>query len=515
MGSEAILLSDRIRPLMSKAFSLFPQAAAGNQLLLYQRTVTACILATVLLHLVMAIGFELSTDEAHYALYGYFPALSYFDHPPLVGWSQLPFFYLSNNPPDWVLRIVPMACHAATLLLLTRFAATYLGLKAGRWTALIITVAPLPHMLGAAQVPDSLLILWAAALLVITQSLLNPEKVQRLRHWLLLGLVLGLAGLSKYTAAFFVPSIIAVLIYAHGWRLLRTPGPWLAMLLATVLISPVIIWNAQNEWISFVYQGAHGAGNKSWQAGRVAQQLILQLLVYGPLLTLLPIALLRQHQPTSSNSPLSLCLALALPFLLVMFFLAGRSNALPHWTAPAWLLLAPVAGYAASQTRQNWKRWLFGFQGLLCITLVGWMLSGGTPDPHGLKNPPADLYGWSDAGKTAQQLAQDRGINHLAVQNWSIASRLAWYARPLPVNVLDTRFDQFDLWYGNLPIGTDALLVDWSPLSFKLPVGPAQFQSCESLTEQAVTRWGRTLSYFQFYHCKAWGGKPAPQEKHG
>ncbi|MEY4593222.1 MAG: hypothetical protein RIR18_2117, partial [Pseudomonadota bacterium] len=451
----------------------------------------------------------------HYALYGYFPALSYFDHPPLVGWSQFPFFHLFNNPPDWVLRIVPMACHAATLVLLARFTATYLGLKAGRWTALIITVAPLPHMLGAAQVPDSLLILWAAALLVSTQTLLNSQKVLQLRPWLALGLVLGLAGLSKYTAAFFVPSIVAVLFYAHGWRILRTPGPWLAMLLAATLVSPVIIWNAQHEWISFVYQGAHGTGNKSWQAGRVIQQLVLQLLVYGPLLTLFPLALLRQHQPRHCVSPIHVCLALAIPFLLIMFFLSGRSNALPHWTSPAWLLLAPIAGYAASQTQRNWKRWLLGFQGLLCIVLVGWMLSGGTPDPHGLKNPPADLYGWADAGKTARQLAQTHDLQHLAVQNWSIASRLAWYGRPLPVNVLDTRFDQFDLWYGDLPLGADALLVDWSPLPYFLPVGPGQFAGCDLLAEQAVTRWGKTLSYFQFYACRHWGGKPAPREKNG
>ncbi len=473
----------------------------------------------------MAIGFELSTDEAHYALYGYFPALSYFDHPPLVGWSQIPIFALFQNPPDWVLRLVPMLSHAATLLLLTQFSLRNFGESAARWTAIIIAVAPLPHMLGAAQVPDSLLIFWAALLLVLTQQLTQVPK--RLGLWFWLGITLGLAGLSKYTAAFFVPSMIAYLLYHHGVRLLLTRGPWIAMLIAGCLISPVIIWNAQHDWVSFVYQGAHGTGDKAWEIAKSAQQFIIQIVVYGPLLTLLPLGLIKlaDRNNKETNNRHALALILAVPFIVIMLFLAGRSNALPHWTAPAWLLLAPSAGWVASQLQKSWGTWwgsrlasglacgLAYIQAVLCVGLVGWMLSGGTPDPHGLNNPPADLYGWKAAGETAQRLAHENNLNHLVVQNWSIASRLAWYARPLPVNVLDDRFDQFDLWYGDLPVGADAVLVDWSPLPFYLPVGEGQFQQCAPLAEQAVQHWGKTLSYFQFFRCTHWGGHPAPREK--
>ncbi len=55
---------------------------------------SALLAALVLLHAVVGGYIGLSVDEAHYLLYAYHPALSYFDHPPLVGWVQWPLVTL-------------------------------------------------------------------------------------------------------------------------------------------------------------------------------------------------------------------------------------------------------------------------------------------------------------------------------------------------------------------------------------------------------------------------------------
>jgi hypothetical protein len=88
---------------------------------------------------------------------------------------------------------------------------------------------------------------------------------------------------------------------------------------------------------------------------------------------------------------------------------------------------------------------------------------------------------------------------------------LAWYARPLPVHVIAPGFDQFSLWSGELPLGTDAVLMDWSQMAYKLPLGEGRFERCEPLDTVLVERAGRTVARFAFYHCIHWGGKPAPQ----
>ena len=95
--------------------------------------------------------------------------------------------------------------------------------------------------------------------------------------------MLGLAGLSKYTAIFAALAVAACLLAAHGVRLLRSPWPWVAVLLAVLVVSPVAIWNYQNDWISFVYQTQHGKGG-GWRVLPLVQFLVVQLLAYGPLL---------------------------------------------------------------------------------------------------------------------------------------------------------------------------------------------------------------------------------------
>eukprot|EP01041_Mallomonas_annulata_P020027 gene20027-39618_t len=97
------------------------------------------------------------------------------------------------------------------------------------------------------------------------------------------GALLGLAGLAKYTAVFTALALGLVLLWVHGLRLLRKPWLWVALALAVVLVLPVLVWNAQHQWASFVYQLAHGKGSQ-WQVLHVLRFGLLQLLAFGPLL---------------------------------------------------------------------------------------------------------------------------------------------------------------------------------------------------------------------------------------
>ena len=49
------------------------------------------------------------------------------------------------------------------------------------------------------------------------------------------------------------------------------------------MVSPVLVWNARNGWVSFVYQAQHGAGSV-WRLQDVLRFALVQLLAYGPLL---------------------------------------------------------------------------------------------------------------------------------------------------------------------------------------------------------------------------------------
>ncbi len=471
-------------------------------------------------HFVLGASLGLSVDEAHYALYATHLDWSYFDHPPLVGWVQWPLVAL--DAPTWLLRLLPEALWLGTALLVHGLAERLqvslpVGV-AGWWATAVLALTPLLHVLGIGLLPDTLLMFWSAALVWLTLDLMPPAALRRPGAWLMLGLLLGLAGLSKYTAIFAAVAVALCLLQAHGAALLRSPWPWVAVLVALVLVLPVAVWNYANHWISFTYQAQHGAGG-GWQAAHVLRFLLVQVLAYGPLLAW---AWAGSRQGVAPGAR-SLLLFFAIPFL-VMAVLSGGGTSLPHWTAPAWVALAPFAGVGLARAwQQNRHRLVLGLvvaQALVSAVLLGLMFSAGQPlvanstgqgNSAQPSNPFADLHGWEQAGATARMLAAQQGLHSVAVQNWTLASRLGWYARPLPVHVLEDRFDQFDLWAGDLPPGGDTLLVDWSQLAYTVPLGAHGFASCTLLATQDVQRLGAPVASFRFFACRNWSGQPQPQ----
>ena len=202
--------------------------------------------------------------------------------------------------------------------------------------------------------------------------------------------------------------------------------------------------------------------------------------------------------------------------------MAGGGTSLPHWTAPAWVCLAPFAGLGLAAVRaRQWLRTSLGvLQALTCTVLLGLMVTAGQPlltqalgqgNSAQPSNPFADVHGWDRAGARARELAQQEGLPSVSVQNWTLASRLGWYARPLPVHVLEDRFDQFTLWAGPLPAGAATLLVDWSQLGYEVPVGAHGFTDCVLRDTLQVQRLGATIATFRFYACKGWSGAPQPR----
>lgn len=477
--------------------------------------------ALVLLHVLVGAAMGLSVDEAHYLLYALHPALSYFDHPPLVGWVQWPLVALGL--PDAVLRVVPTLVWWGTVvgtyqLTHSLLADLPMGARereiAARWALGALLMAPLLHILGIGLLPDTLLMALTVAIVAQTWRLMRTPLASNWKPWLALGALLGLAGLSKYTAIFAAVAVALCLLQAHGIRVLRHAGLWAAVLVALALVLPVVVWNAQHQWVSFTYQANHGAGG-GWKLVEVARFLAVQLLVFGPLMVA---ALAGWRLAPPALRPLAWFFAL--PFA-VLAYLSGGGTSLPHWTAPAWVAAAPFAGIglqrAAALGYRAVIRVLGALQALLSAVLVGLMLSAGWPVVASnddavapVANPFADLHGWSQAGAMARKLAEKEGLPAVAVQNWTLASRLGWYAQPLPVQVLEDRFDQFDLWAGDIAQGGDALLVDWSHMAYEVPMAPHGFTRCSLLHTLPVQRWGQPVASFRFYACHGWEGTPQP-----
>jgi 4-amino-4-deoxy-L-arabinose transferase-like glycosyltransferase len=76
----------------------------------------------------------------------------------------------------------------------------------------------------------------------------------RLVHWLLLGFAIGAAAWAKYFVVVLVlPLALFVLLDRQARRCLATPGPWLAIAMAALVISPHAVWLVQNDFLPFAY----------------------------------------------------------------------------------------------------------------------------------------------------------------------------------------------------------------------------------------------------------------------
>lgn len=519
-----------------------------------------CFGLVVFLHLLLGLVIGLSPDEAHYALYGLHIDWSYFDHPPLVGWLQwLPAHWLEY---DWSLRLIPMFCWALSALLLIKLNQDFkqivqntqnemldgvpgallheTRLDSVSSPLILISLSPLLHLLGIALVPDTLLMPLVCLIMLVTWKIINqlPPRTSQfnvnLSDWCWLGLLLGLAGLSKYTAVLIAISVAIVLFKAIGIALFKQKGLWLGVLMAAFMVLPVLYWNWLHDWISFAYQFGHASGQQNWLFRKSFAYFLVLILAYGPLLLA---GLLYLRDRTRSDLVIEFkpyvhlkkplvsveffCLAFGLPLLLLLVVLSGRGSTLPHWAAPAWVSLIPLAALGLDRLRWISKRLfksLVYLQLLFCLGLFSLMMCAGLGKESGQQalalpglrsedfrvNPFADLFGWQDAGRVAKQLATINHIDSLVVTNWTLASRLAWYARPLPVKVIQNHHDQFNLWFGQLIANETVLWVDWSMMTFAPPVANSQFKSCHLIEQMPVMHLGRAVSHFNFSICEGW-----------
>ncbi|MBU3537872.1 glycosyltransferase family 39 protein [Polynucleobacter sp. UK-Gri1-W3] len=481
-----------------------------------------CVFIAAVVHLALGFSIEFSVDEAHYALYAQHLAWSYFDHPPLVGWIQWPLVALTSS--EGIIRLIPELLWILSCYLVYQVTVQVhhfiRGRNAGYLTSvlpsenlcgllaiLVVVAAPMLNILAIGLLPDTLLAPLSLGLMLMALRWLSKDQFS-ISDWIITGILLGLAGLSKYTAAFTALALLFVFLSTPRKSWVTKVGFWLAVMIALVLITPVLYWNWANDWISFKYQLAHGSGGQ-WLWRRLGAYIGIQILVFGPLFIFGSFIFLKDCMHATKISLLALFGFFLIPF--VIFVSLSGGGGLPHWTSPAWFCLAPFAGIGlakawATQHRQ-WIRILFFVQIALCCIGFAYVLSGGMNSASIKSNPIADLYGWKVAGQKAAELTKATKADGIAVQNWTLGSRAAWYASPTPVFVLDQRQDQFDLWFGDLPKGAKVLLINWSGMPHPMPVGnKSAFEACEPLDSLEIERFGRVLSKFDFSLCSNWQG---------
>jgi len=243
--------------------------------------VVAMVTGMTLLRFLLCGVMELIPEEAYYWTYSKHPALGYFDHPPMIAWTVAIGTTLFGDSALGV-RFMTFVLWIASAGLLFLIGRMWFTRRVALMAVLLFTILPIYVGAGLIVTPDGpLLFFWLATLYLISKALHSGRG----GYWLLAGVTFGGAMLSKYYAVLIAPSLLWFLLLSPKHRhWLRRPEPWLALPIALAVFSPVIIWNAQHEWASFLFQSTRTAGQQSKALRDVLLFWLVQLAVLTPLL---------------------------------------------------------------------------------------------------------------------------------------------------------------------------------------------------------------------------------------
>jgi len=414
------------------------------------------ITLVALIRLLIAPHVGLGVDEAHYVLYGQNLALSYFDHPPLVGWTQYIFTSIFGSG-EFGSRVAAIIIGFVTSIFIYKL---IYNINQNSKEAFIATLALYGSFLFNALfimlLPDTLLFL---LILPIIFTVIKLEKENTLLNWIYLAILLGLAGLSKYTAVLFLLPIILYFLIKKEYKLLLTVNIIPAILLALLIISPVIIWNIQHDWISFTYQSNHVVGENSINWNGFFKSLIAEFLAYNPLLV--PIAFYGLYKALlSKNSTLFLSGLFGLVLIIFFTYASLYNTALPHWSALFYLLFIPIGTFYMISISKKYLKFAIIF-GLFLSTLAYAELAFKFIPQPDYKSVHRDIYGFDEIIKRANKYITDPDKDALAVTNWTLASRALYYNRDYnsSLYLIDKRYDQFDIWEDKNIIGKNLLVI--------------------------------------------------------
>jgi len=464
--------------------------AAGQGL----RVRTWVILA-VALRLVIVVLMPLGVDESYAVAVAREFTWSFFDHPPIGFWAPVIAANITGLETPFVLRLPDLAFGGASAWLVYLIGRELAGHRAGLWGLGLFALSPAFALAGALILPDGPLEMGSAFAVYWLVRIVKSSGRATIVPWIWVGIGLAIAMASKYQAGLIPVSILVfALVTPVGRRWFVVPGPYVASGIGLIGLAPVIWWNAQNGWASFLFQGG--------RTGDGLQLANFALMLLGQAVYLLPpvvvVALLGLGSALRSGRAEQLLVALVALGPIVMFnvLYLFSANSLPHWTMPGWQFAMPLAGVWLAGATPVWRRraylWLIGVAAVTyaLILLVVLHLNTGVLTRFFYDSPPDwdnTLSAFDYRGLRPALAARGDldGVQMIAATDWQSAGAMSLaFAGEMPLRVLADKAHHFAYMRG-ARAGGAALLLSPQPLARAAERLPALLQLARQTDAQA------------------------------
>lgn len=487
------------------------------------------IAVTLVLRMIGGAVVGWGTGEAYYLASARQFHLSYFDQPPVSLWTIWATLQLTGSDNLLIIRLPFIVMFAVSTWLVFDIVRRIHSPLGGFFATLIVNACVLFSLsVGSWTQPDAPMVLfWLATIRVLIEIFFGKGAQRPFLYWSLAGLFLGLTFLSKYHAVFLVAGTgLFILANSTQRRWLTHRAPWLALLIALAIFSPVLVWNAQNDWVSFGFQGGRALAESGLRWDGLIRMIWGQLLYMVPWLALpalyvgvRALGAGARGQFPSGAEPGAAALFAYIGWPVVIFFtivaLWSDTQFHFHWQAPGYLMLFMLMGaWAADRDGKVVRAWLFGsaIATLVILSLLvshaatGWaraVFPGDWEDPTALQLP------WTELGEALDELgAFGQGELFVAGTNWidcgyidtQVSGRLPLACFGSDPRNLEFNFDR------QAHTGWNAYIVAQTPNADRVPnVHSDSFESIEHLGTISIERNGVIeLGNIQLYYAQGY-----------
>lgn len=462
--------------------------------------------------LVLKLGFMLFTkvaaDEAYYWLWGQHLAWSYFDHPPLNAWVLgLSDRIFGTNIIG--LRLPALLTFVGTLYVMWLFAKRLFPSETKKSfliMAVVFLASPTLFVWTTIVYHDHLMLfLCLAATYCFTDyfSRFAEDRDADVKGLYLAALLLGLAGLTKYAAAFLGISVALVVLLSSQLRpLLLRPHIYLAGLLTFACMAPVLIWNLQNDWASFQLHFSDRYELKAFQginAATFARYLFSTALYFGVflLVPLVGIFWPRRYETKFAELGVRLAQITIVTSMGIFVVFAARGTVHWYWSDLAYALMIL---FMLLYLRWAWLIWahvltsfVFIFYGLVSYSILP------VDNIFGAKNIEVGrMHGWELVASKVEHYQDQFEVQNLGATLYVSAAFLARYLDYSEVFDFAARESQFNIWgQKNVPAGQNAIVVH-DPFG-DLETTRKRFENLKLLDRLDISLMGYSVYWYEIY----------------
>jgi 4-amino-4-deoxy-L-arabinose transferase-like glycosyltransferase len=378
------------------------------------------VLFFVALRLVAATVVPISPDEAYYFGWSRYPALGYYDHPPMVAWWVAAGTAIAGDGTLGIRLITVLSAIPASAAVWAT-ATTLFSRAVAERAVLWFNVTLLIGVGGFIATPDAPSVMfWALATWAFAKVVRRNDG----RWWLLVGLFAGLGVISKLTGLFLGLGLLLALAADHKLRRwFLSPWLWAGALVAELAANPFLAWNWLNGWVSFSQFGRLGSG--SFQPLKLPEFVATQFALLNPLIAVFVALAIWNWR---GNRNIAVLLWTTAPLVAYLAFHSLHQQVQGNWPAPIYPTLALAAAAAASAAATRWTGLrASAFPVGTVLVVVGLLLAA---NPGGIIPAPLDagrlLRGWDEVATDIDAARKANGATWIAGSNYGSTAVLAY-----------------------------------------------------------------------------------------